>query len=281
MKQGLSLHIGVNQPDIESAAGDWPDLRLCENDANDMAGLAQSRGFSPKCIYTKDATVENILRGIRAIASVLKPEDIFLLTYSGHGTQLDDINGDEDDGKDESWVVRDGLILDDQLKEEWKRFANGVRIVVISASCHSGTITSIKIDLNDLPGTNAFGRNSVVTTASAVISKLVVRHTLRRGSSIRTGDIAKGDDLGCTVLSISASTDDGVTTFDISPLSTARNGYFTGILLDIWKDGEFKGDYYDLFQSINIAMKDTGEQPFYRVIGAPNPSFENQSPFTI
>ena len=132
MTQGLSLHIGCNQPDIPSAVGFWPDLRLCENDANDMAELAKSRNFSPICIYTKDATVENILQRILSIATTLKEDDIFLLTYSGHGTQRDAATPDEDDGncKDQAWVVRDGLILDDQLKEEWKRFASGVRILV-------------------------------------------------------------------------------------------------------------------------------------------------------
>ena len=67
--------------------------------------------------------------------------DIFFLTYSGHGGQAPDLNGDEPDGKDETWCLYDGELIDDELYSSWGAFAAGVRIFLLSDSCHSGSVS--------------------------------------------------------------------------------------------------------------------------------------------
>ena len=63
-----------------------------------------------------------------------------LLSYSGHGGQVPDQNGDDpNDGLDETWCLFDGQVLDDELYGALSAFAPGVRVVV-SDSCHSGTM---------------------------------------------------------------------------------------------------------------------------------------------
>ena len=74
--------------------------------------------------------------------------DIFWITYSGHGSQVPDQNGDESDGLDETWCLYDCQILDDTLFDLWSRFKEGVRIVIFSDSCHSGTIARAINSLN-------------------------------------------------------------------------------------------------------------------------------------
>jgi len=52
-----------------------------------------------------------------------------------------DRNGeDEEDRSDETWVAYDRQIVDDELYALWGKFAAGVRIFVLSDSCHSGTV---------------------------------------------------------------------------------------------------------------------------------------------
>ena len=78
---------------------------------------------------------------MRSAAKQLRRGDLFFLTYSGHGGQVPDVTGEEDDKKDETWCLYDGQLIDDELYFELSRFAAGVRILVLSDSCHSGTVT--------------------------------------------------------------------------------------------------------------------------------------------
>ena len=69
-----------------------------------------------------------------------KSGDSFLLTYAGHGSQVPDKAGDEDDQFDETWCLYDGELIDDELRRFWTQFAEGVLIYMVSDSCHSGTM---------------------------------------------------------------------------------------------------------------------------------------------
>ncbi len=42
---------------------------------------------------------------------------------------------------DETWVCYDRQLVDDELYELWGKFKSGVRILALSDSCHSGTVT--------------------------------------------------------------------------------------------------------------------------------------------
>lgn len=65
------------------------------------------------------------------------------LSYSGHGGQIDDpiYYTAEDRGPDETGCLYDRQLLDDELFEAFQQFREGVRILVVSDSCHSGTVT--------------------------------------------------------------------------------------------------------------------------------------------
>ena len=58
---------------------------------------------------------------MRGAAKALKPGDLFFLTYSGHGGQVPDVTGDEDDKQDETWCLYDGQLIDDELYFELSR----------------------------------------------------------------------------------------------------------------------------------------------------------------
>lgn len=67
--------------------------------------------------------------------------DVLAITYSGHGSYVADTDGDEIDGKDETWYLYDGHLKDDKIKGLLGKLKVDARITIISDSCHSGTVT--------------------------------------------------------------------------------------------------------------------------------------------
>lgn len=68
-----------------------------------------------------------------------------LIYYSGHGTQTQDIDGDEEDGMDECMVpcdyMENGLIMDDVFFDNlWVKLPLNIRVTCIFDCCNSGTI---------------------------------------------------------------------------------------------------------------------------------------------
>jgi len=122
----------------------------CENDARDMETIARSQGFVTQSLLTRSATSTSLLGIIEKAAKELVEGDIFLLTYSGHGGQINDVDNQEPDGLDETWVLYDRELVDDELYAIWSLFRPGVRICVLSDSCQSG-ITTKETFLNPGP----------------------------------------------------------------------------------------------------------------------------------
>lgn len=140
MSQGIALHIGINQVDDTHYGVKIPPLFACENDAIEWERISQSHGFNSQVLLSSSATADNIIKRIKESAKLLESGDVFFLTYSGHGSQIPDLNHDEEDGLDECWIAHDKPILDDELGTLWTKFDEGVKIVLISDSCHSGTM---------------------------------------------------------------------------------------------------------------------------------------------
>ena len=139
--RGLGLHIGLNAVSGTHYGGWTGPLAACEFDANNMAALAADRGIGSTVLLTKKATRAAVIDGIRAAAKQLHGGDYFFLSYSGHGGQVPDSSGDERDDKlDETWCLFDGQLIDDELYLELANFVTGVRVLVLSDSCHSGSV---------------------------------------------------------------------------------------------------------------------------------------------
>jgi hypothetical protein len=137
---GWALAIGLNGVDPAHYAGWSGNLTGCEPDALDMKAIAESQGLKAKTLLTAEATRSAVLAELAELASKLKADDLLVVSYSGHGGQVPDDNGDEVDGLDETWCLYDGQLLDDELFGAWTKFEPGVRILVFSDSCHSGTV---------------------------------------------------------------------------------------------------------------------------------------------
>lgn len=139
----LSLHIGLNNVNNRAYPGYiLPTLAGCHNDSLSMQHLARLNGYQPVVMLDAKGTIQNVKNAILHAASSLKAGDSFFLTYSGHGDQVKNLNPAEDneaDGKDETWCLYDGNLVDDVLTTLLAQFAAGVKIVVLADCCHSGT----------------------------------------------------------------------------------------------------------------------------------------------
>lgn len=142
MAFGMSIHIGLNNLDVE-AYGEQTVLAGCINDADAMQSLAAGKGFQTRRLVDEEATADVVIAAISDAASTLRSGDMFFITYSGHGSQVSDANDDEEDAQDETWCLWDRMLLDDELHQLWTQFQPGVRILMLSDSCHSGTVAKL------------------------------------------------------------------------------------------------------------------------------------------
>jgi hypothetical protein len=178
MARGISIHIGLNNID-PAYYGTGNELAGCINDARDMQSLGVAQGFQTTLMTDEGATAEAVIAAISGAANTLRAGDILLLTYSGHGSQVPDKNGDEPDGKDETWCLYDRMLIDDELYSLWSQFQSGVRICVLSDSCHSGSVVRAQ-QTRELMGSSSFNgefRNLVMPAADRKVTRLVQKRS--------------------------------------------------------------------------------------------------------
>ena len=149
MAKGISVHIGLNGLDPAHYGGWSGALNACEADAGDLQAIATALGFDLTLLLKAAATRNAVITAITSAAARLTQGDIFWLTYSGHGGQVPDTSGDEQDLQDETWCPLDGQMIDDELRVLWSKFGPGVRILVLSDSCHSGSVARAPVSMTD------------------------------------------------------------------------------------------------------------------------------------
>lgn len=268
MPTGISLHIGLNRVDPDQYEGWDGQLTACEADAKDMEALAKKQGFATRTLLlTKAATAGAVSKAILDAAKALKSGDLFFLTYSGHGGQVNDTNGDEPDRMDETWVCHDRQFIDDELYELWAKFKAGVRIVVLSDSCHSGTV------LRDIPAFVSGGPR-IRAMPTTVVRKVQKAHAKLYKRIQDEHPAAEKAEIDASVLLISGCMDNQTSR------DGARNGLFTGTLKKVWNGGKFKGGYRKLRDTI-VSKMPPDQTPNYFFVGAANAGFEAQRPWTI
>jgi metacaspase-1 len=274
MPKGYSLHIGLNSVNSHHYDGWTGALQACENDAEAMAAIAQKLNYAKiTMLKTKQATREAVKDTLETYASMLTIGDIFLLSYSGHGGQLPDLNGDEiTDGKDETWCLYDGEFLDDELHNLFTKFAKGVRILVVSDSCHSGSVTREYASL----GASLVKAHS--KAAYRFMPQEVARRTYLMNKTLyeplcQENRVAKKK-LQATVRLLSGCQDNQ------TALDGDFNGLFTQRLLETWNNGLFKGNYKDFHKAI-LKLMPSYQTPVHSINGKRNLSFDKQIPFQI
>ena len=272
--RGMSLHIGVNEADPDHYGS---DIRLngCVNDSIDMRQLAAKAGFSTKAFTDDQATRGNVINAIKSAANELNSGDLFLLTYAGHGSQITDTTNMEMDGNNETWCLYDGMLIDDELYELWTEFKPGVRVLVLSDSCHSGTVSR---------GLDAATFQSQQRRKGFVSRNLDFHRsmTIFNDHLDFYEDIMKGladrkvneKSVNAHVRLISGCQDNQLS------YELGGGGEFTARLKEVWNVGRFSGNYSTFTRQI-INMMPSYQTPNHYLIGINSRTYNNEKPFTI
>ena len=281
MAKGISLHIGLNKVDPNHYQGWSGPLNACEADAEDMQFIAKDQNYKSKILLTSKATRNAVESGIQSASGQLNRGDIFFLSYSGHGGQIPDKDGDERDLQDETWCLFDGQLIDDELHLLFSEFKPGVRILVLSDSCHSGSVTKSAYDGLVASGL-ARGKVSrvegdetpVFRTSPDEVSLRTFRANRKFYMDIMSKWPKKKPSIKASVQLISGCQDNQLS------LDGTFNGLFTGTLLRVWADGVFKGNYTQFHKAILRLMPST-QSPNHFLDGKPDTAFNSQRPFQI
>ena len=291
MPKGLALCVGINRVDPRHYQHWHGRLRAAENDAKGMSRIAVGAGFKTALLTGAEARRRTVLDGLRQ-AATLAPGDIFFFFFAGHGGQVPDQidGGDEQDGFDETMCLFDGQLLDDEIGVIWSGLHPGVRVFLAADSCHSGTVSRAIYDALSASGSmnRALLRRRVPSDGAMPLSRAMPMRVADRVYTAQRefyeqiqGDLRRrraraGDDVEilATVLSITACQDNQ------ESREWGLNGIFSRLFARIWNHGRFRGTYHDFHRHLLKASPST-QSPALRVVGTPNPAFEQQSPFHI
>jgi uncharacterized caspase-like protein len=239
----LSVHLGLNKVDPAAYNGWDGALRGCIADAEAMAALAKAVGFtSTTVLLDEEANGEALKEALTNAAALLSAGDTLFLTYSGHGSQIDDEDNDESDYLDETWCLYGSQWLDDETRTALEAFQRGVRVIVFSDSCHSGSVT---------------------------------RGTPAEAIGQRYAEEQPRGELGASVLLISGC-QDNQTSGD-----TKRGGVFTRALLEVWRDGAFNGTWRQFHRSIRRRIRNPAQKPVLDESGPISVGWLDERPFTL
>jgi metacaspase-1 len=248
MSKRRSLHIGLNFVDPDKYNGWDGALNGCINDANAMRDIAVSKGFVPQQLIDDQATAENVQTHLNELAADLDDGDFLFLTYSGHGGQVPDVSGDEEDAYDETWCLYDTQLVDDTLYGVLCAFKTGVRIFVLSDSCHSETVTRAPfIDWRQrrLEARADSGPRSKLAPLKVTVDEFEnhpeAYQAQRKWWRARP---AMPKDSEAKVVLISGCEDDQTS------MDGDVNGAFTEAFLRIWDNGSFQGNYSELREAV-------------------------------
>lgn len=162
-----------------------PDAELagCINDAKNLQQLLLDHfdyKLSEICLCTDETAVKPtrnmILRTLKELAVWTQKNghvDQVFISYSGHGTYVEDGSSDEKDGRDECIVPLDynqrgsGVIRDDEITAILKLFHKDTDVIILIDACHSGTMV-------DMPYRYISGNKYAIENDSQFDSRIIL-----------------------------------------------------------------------------------------------------------
>ena len=249
MNKAHALLVGLKSVDPNAYNG-WDGTGGCwgcELDVDNMERILKPLSYQIKILKTAEATRDRILSSLYRTADLMSPNDIFIFYYSGHGGQQPDIDNDELDGKDETLVAYDREVIDDKIHQALSKFRPGVRIVMISDSCNSGS--------------NYKGVITIKVNEDSIFRPIAKRS--RDEVEIEAQLIHLG---GCR---------DGFTSAGYQ-----GGGAFTMALCEAWQNGAFNGTFKELHQKICELIR-SSQKPQYSEYGPVSDDFRSQRAFAV
>jgi hypothetical protein len=124
------LNVGVNKYS-PSYYGKGNNLSQCITDATRLNELFETT-FKATSILLKDSTAKEFTSAIDQLTNTAKENDLVVITVSSHGTYQDTGNK-----RATGLCMTNKVVWDYEVRELIKKFAKGVRVLVITDACHS------------------------------------------------------------------------------------------------------------------------------------------------
>jgi hypothetical protein len=118
-------------------------LSGCVNDSRRWGEVLSGLGFQVDALTNGQATRAAIIERLRRLVGEARPGDELVFQYAGHGSQVEDVDGDESDRFDEAFVPVDyqsgQLLLDDDFHAITTELREGAFLTLFMDCCHSGS----------------------------------------------------------------------------------------------------------------------------------------------
>lgn len=144
-----ALCVGIN---------DYPSAPLsgCVADVEAWNSTLSAAGFAVTRLLNGRATRAAIIDSLEKMIGSSRRGDVLVFQFSGHGTQVPDLDGDEargdSPGLDEAICPFDfasgALLIDDDIGRIFSRLPDGVNLTCFMDCCHSGTISRFAMGIN-------------------------------------------------------------------------------------------------------------------------------------
>lgn len=270
MARGIALNIGVNAVDPMHYAGWQGDLIAPEADAIDMERIARSSNFSTKALLTHEATRSRVIDEISQASDELKPNDIFMLTYSGNGGVIPGPSTLSPTLQLTTWCLYGAQLVEHEIYKLLAGFKKGVRILIFSDPCHSATVTRVVVSANKMVP------QARVKCMPLAVGVRTYRQNIHFYEQLAEalGPKSVKDKIKASVLWFSGCQENQLS------YDGDFNGLFTTEILRIWRDGSFKGDYWKFLAEIQKQMPGR-QMPHLVSMGTVSTAFSAQRPFTI
>lgn len=142
----IALCVGIDEyPPPNQLAG-------CVADAKQWSQVLHNQfHFEVVLLLNKAATFDGILDSLKRLIEDARAGDVIVFQYSGHGTEVPDLNNDETNGsngnRDEAMCPYDfaegHLLIDDDLRAVLAELPPGVTFTLFADCCHSGSIARV------------------------------------------------------------------------------------------------------------------------------------------
>lgn len=202
--QRRALCIGIDEYATQPLHG-------CVADAEAWQEALEALQFQVTPLHNEAATREGILREITLLVANSRPNDVLVVQYSGHGTEVKDLDCDEafrrGPGADmDQALVPSGsgfgttsgeYVIDDDLGAIWNTLPKDVSLTVFFDSCHSGD--NIR---GELTGS---GLGDAAVEATAQIPGLDTRYMKLGPVEQKAFEEARGNPVPATVAATNAA----------------------------------------------------------------------------
>jgi len=177
-----ALCVGINRYPTAPLNGCVADSAMWDDALREL-------GFETRRLTDEQATRSAILEQLEQLVTTSTAGDVIVFQFSGHGTELRDVNGDETGGNngrlDEAICPVDfasgAFIIDDDVAGVFARLPASVNLTCFVDCCHSGTISRFAVGEPPDRSEDAERRARYIVADAALLARHQAFRAARRG----------------------------------------------------------------------------------------------------